>query len=86
MSPFASVAFKSTPWFHEPVNGAFAGMAEWRMPEIVREARGFHEIGIDEEVIAEQPAGAFQPRADTAADLGDFDAVRQARAVKVVFS
>lgn len=80
------IPFESAVGFHEAVQGTFSGVAERRVTEVVGEAGGFDEVGVDEMVRGEEGAGAFQFRADAAADLGDLDGVGQSGAVEVVFA
>src|SRR5437870_900880 len=57
---------------HAFVEGAFAGMSERRVAEIVQQGDGFGQVFVEAEL-----AG------DRAADLGDFERVRETRAVMV---
>ena len=62
------------PWSrHALVEGVFAGVAERRMAEVVRQGDGLGQVFVEAEL-----AG------DGAADLGHFQGVRQAGAVVVV--
>ena len=47
---------RSRQFLHEPVQRALTGVAEGRVAEVVREARGFDEVGIDEYVIIQRGA------------------------------
>ena len=58
---------------HALVEGRLAGVAERRMAEVVRQGDGLGQVFVE----AELPG-------DGAADLGDFQRVRQAGAVMVV--
>jgi len=80
------IPFESPVGFHEAVQGAFSGVAERRVTEVVGEAGRFDEVAVDEVVRGEEGAGAFEFGADAAADLGDLDGVGQSRAVEVVFA
>ena len=68
-----AVVFKPAGIFHQVVQDVFAGMAEGGVPEVMGQTDRFGEA-----LVEAQRAG------DGAADLGHFDAVRQAGAVVVV--
>ena len=61
-------------------------MAEWRVAEVVGEADGFGEVGVDVELIVQLVGAGAQVFADGTPDFGDFDRVGQARSVEVVFA
>src|SRR5712692_8714465 len=52
---------------HGGVESLFAGMAEWRVADIVRQSKRFHQVHIQAKL-----------GGDGAGDLGDFDGVREA--------
>src|SRR5687768_3484234 len=66
------IVLKTPMVFHASVERFLPSMAEWRMTQIMRERNGFHQIFIKLKV-----AG------DGAANLRNFQAVRQARAKQV---
>src|SRR4051812_13263973 len=56
------VPLEAAPLHHQFLQRALARVAEWRMPEIVREADGFHEVAIDEKILAQRRAARAQKR------------------------
>lgn len=80
------ISFETAVGLHEPVQSAFAGVAERRMSDVVSETGCLDEIGIDVVVVAEQGGGGVKPVANASTDLSDFDGVGQAGAVEVVFA
>ena len=80
------IAFEAAVGAHEAVEGAFAGVAEGGMAEVMGKAGALDEVGVDEAVVGEVGTVLLEPAADGAADLGDFDGVGEAVAVEVVFA
>src|SRR4051812_48359569 len=61
-------------------------MAEWRMPQVVRQTDRFDQVAINMKILPQRPALGFEEMADGAPDLRDLDRMRQPRAVKVVLT
>ena len=80
------IAFEAAVGAHETVEGAFAGVAEGGMAEVMGKAGALDEVGVDEAVVGEVGTVLLEPAADGAADLGDFDGVGEAGAIEVVFA
>jgi len=80
------IALESAKGTHEPVQGPFAGVAEGRVPDVVREAGCLDEIGVDVVGRGEQRRGLIEPVAKAAPDLGDLNGVGQTGTVKVIFA
>jgi len=65
------------------MQGSFAGVTEWGVAYIVRQADGLHQIRIDKKIIVQKRGCLFQERADGAPDLSDFERMGSSRTVKV---
>ena len=81
------VSFEAALIGHEVVERAFAGMTEWRVAEVVGEAGGFDQVGVDEKIRLERSVAlGFEPEADRLANLRDFKRVSEASAVEIVLT
>ena len=67
------IAFKAAALIGELIQNLLTVMSERRMPQVVRKARGIHDVGV-----------ATQRRAEFAAHLRDLERMRQPSAHKVV--
>ena len=66
------ISFEAAVFAVQVIEGFFASVAKRRVAEIVGEADGFDEVGIDEEMIGEQGVRlAKEPGADGFTDLSD---------------
>ncbi len=63
-----------------------ARVAERRVPDVVRQPAGLHEVGIDEKIGAQRLAADHEVIANAAPDLRHFERMGEARAVKIVFA
>lgn len=81
------VSLEAAVFTVQVIQGFFTGMTKWRVAEIVGEADGFDEVGIDEKLVGERRVGlAQEPGADGFSDLGNLQRVGQAGAIEIVFS
>ena len=81
------ISFEATEVGHEVVERAFARMTEGRVTEVVGEAGGFDQVGIDEKIRFERSVALrFEPEADRLADLSDLKRVGESSAVEIVFA
>ena len=81
------VSFEAALIGHEVVERAFARMTEGRVAEVVGEAGGFDQVGVDEKIRLERSVTlGFEPEADRLANLRDFKRVGEAGAVEIVFA
>jgi hypothetical protein len=67
------------------MESSLAGMTEWGMSDVVREAGSFHQVRIDPESFFEQGRGLIEPMTNASPDLGDLDGVSQPGSVEIIF-
>ena len=62
-------------------------MTEGRVAEVVGEAGGFDQVGVDEKIRLERPVTlGFEPEANRLSNLCDLERVGEAGAVEIVFT
>src|SRR5688500_10115306 len=66
------IVLESAVVFHAVIERFLSCMTEWRMPQIMRQSNGFNQVFVKAQIAGNR-----------AADLRDFETVRQARAEQV---
>ena len=79
------ISLESPPRTHQPVQRPLPGVAEGRMPDIMRQTGRLHQITINIEVRPQVGTAPPQRCTDAPADLRDLDAVGQTGPVEIIF-
>ena len=68
------------------IERALTGMPKRWVPKIMRKAGSLNQIRVDEKVIRKRITFSLQPMTNRAANLSDFEGMRQAGAVEVILA